>query len=95
MGVLDSFLNNRKKVIPASARFRITEEGRERLQDFDGGSEARILIALETHGSSNVDTIANVGRVNRGTVERLIPKLVHQGCVQYVSSVPSSDESGG
>lgn len=85
MGFLDSILGN-KKVIPSSARFRITEEGRDELQEFDGTARKRILLALETHGSSNVDTIANIGRVPRGSVERLLPSMVKQGCVQYVSS---------
>jgi hypothetical protein len=79
-------LFGKNRAIPSTAMFRITEEGRDKLQEFNGDAESRVLVALETRGSSNIETIANVSRVQRGQVERIVPRLVGQGKIQYVNS---------
>jgi predicted ArsR family transcriptional regulator len=90
MSVLDR-LFGKDKAIPASATFRITEEGRDKLQEFNGDPRSRILVALETRGSSSLNEISNVSRVNRGQVERLIPGLISSGCIQYVNTMSGGE----
>ncbi len=84
MSVLDR-LSRRKRVIPANATFRLTQEGIEKLQDFGSNPGSRILAALETRGSSGVSEIAQASNLSRGKVERLLPGLVEAGYVQYRS----------
>lgn len=90
MGVLDMI--RRKRTIPANAVFRLTQSGTEKLQDFGGDPKSRILVALETRGSSDVDEIAQTSGLNRGEVERLMPVLVRGGYVQYVSAGMAGEE---
>lgn len=85
MGILDG-LSGKKKALPASATFRITELGRDKLQDFSGNPKDQILMALETKGTSNLKEISAATRLSRGQVERLMPKLYNDGYVQFVNS---------
>lgn len=80
------FNRNRNRGIPRGATFRLTQEGREKLQEFSGDPKSQILTALETHGTSDVEEIANSSGLNRGTVERMVPRLIRGGYVQYVSA---------
>ncbi len=96
MGFLDAITgksssNGRKPVIPRDATFRITETGRDKLQEFNGDARSRILVALETRGTSNLDEVAQASRLNRGIIERLIPVLIRNGYIQYASTVTSND----
>ena len=82
------FLFNKKgKGIPQNATFRLTETGREKLQQFTGDAKSQILVALETNGTSDVEELAHAAGMSKGQVERLIPQLVKGGYIQYVSAV--------
>jgi hypothetical protein len=97
MGLLDSLTNSitgkKRKAYTASTTFRITEQGREKLQNYAGDPDSQILVALETRGSSNIDEIAGAcqGRVSRGQVERRMPVLVRQGYAQETSAGMEDD----
>lgn len=82
------FFNRGKgKGIPPNATFRLTQEGRDKLQEFGGDPKSRILVALETRGTSDVDEISQASGVKRGQVERLVPAMIKGGYIQYVSAV--------
>ena len=83
-----SFLFGRGKGrgIPRNATFRLTQEGREKLQEFAGNPKDRILMSLETHGTSDIDEIAETSGLSRGQVERFIRPLVAGQYIQYVSA---------
>ena len=86
------FFNRGKgKGIPPNATFRLTQEGREKLQEFGGDPKSRILTALETQGTSDIDEISQTSGVNKGKVEKLVPAMIKGGYIQYVSSVSSED----
>jgi len=85
MAIMGRF-SHHNKVIPPNASFRITEQGREKLQEFGGDPKSRILVALETRGTSDIPEIAQQSGVSRGGVERLIPQLVRGGYVQYINT---------
>jgi len=93
MSVLDMFRRGGK--VPASATFRITEQGREKLQDFGVDPKSRILVAMETSGTSNIEEIARNSGVSRGSVERLLPSLVRGGYIQYVGAGAAMTEDIG
>lgn len=90
MSVLDRF-RSKGKTIPQNATFRLTQEGREKLQDFAGDPKSRVLVALETRGSSDIDEISASSGLSRGQVERLVPSLVRGGYIQYISSSVGED----
>lgn len=79
------FFFNKSKNIPSNATFRLTEQGREKLQEFTGDPKSRILMALETRGTSDVDEIAQSANMKKGQVEHMLPVLVRGGYIQYVS----------
>ena len=64
--------------------------GQEKLQEFGGDPKSRILVALETGGTSDISEISQKSGVSRGKVERLIPGMIRGNYIQYISS--SSDE---
>jgi len=78
--------------IPPNATFRLTQEGREKLQDFGGDPKSRILMALETHGTSDVDEIAQASGLRRGMVERMIPAMTRAGFIQFTGRAFVDDE---
>lgn len=83
MSVLDRF-GMGKAVLPKNATFRLTQEGREKLQSYSGTPQARILAALETQGTSDRDEVANASGMSRGQVERNLLVLLQKGYVQRV-----------
>ena len=85
------FAKRRAKNIPAGATFRLTEQGREKLQEFGGDPKSHILTALETRGTCDIDEISQESGVRRGQVEQYIPKLVRGGYIQYVGAVSSEE----
>ena len=91
MNVLDRF-GLGKSVLPKNATFRLTQEGREKLQSYSGTPQTRILAALETQGTSDRDEIASAAGMSRGSVERHVLVLLQKG---YVSRVGSGGLSGG
>lgn len=86
------FFGKHKKKIPPNAAFRLTQEGREKLQEFNGDPKSQILTALETGGTSDVDEIANRSGLSRGQVERFVPVLIRGGYIQYISSNMGEEE---
>ena len=81
------FFNKSKgRGIPKNATFRLTQEGREKLQEFNGDPKSRILMALETRGTSDVDEIAEASGLSKGQVERFIRPLSAGQYIQYVST---------
>jgi len=75
-----------KKRIPANATFRLTEQGREKLQQFGGDPKSQILMSLETRGTSDIDEISQASGLSRGQVERFVPTLIQGGYIQYVGA---------
>lgn len=81
------FLFNRKKsAIPQNATFRITQNGEDKLQEFNGDPKHQVLMALETRGSMDVEEISSASGLNKGAVERLVPALVRGGYIQYITT---------
>ena len=83
MSVLDRF-GLGKTVLPKNSTYRLTQEGREKLQSYTGTPQARILAALETCGTSDRDELANASGMSRGSVERNVMTLLQKGYVQRV-----------
>ena len=82
-----AFLFRKKvKAFPPNATFRITQEGREKLQEFGGDPKSRILVAFETRGTSDIDEISQASGLSRGQVEKLVPSMVRAGYIQYIST---------
>lgn len=92
MSILDRF--SKSSVLPKNATFRLTQEGREKLQSYSGTPQSRILAALETCGTSDRDEIANAAGISRGAVERHILILLQKGYVQRVGGANSSPMAG-
>ena len=91
MGGLLEKLRRRKGTLPPNATYRLTEQGRDKLQDFGGDPKSRILVALETRGTSDLEEIAAASRLSKGQVERLLPAMLRGGYVQYVGSAREDD----
>lgn len=85
MSILDR-ITSRKRSIPPNATFKLTQEGKEKLQEFSGDPKSRILVALETRGTSDIDEISQASGISRGQVERMIPTLIRGGYIIYVSA---------
>jgi Fic family protein len=94
MSVLDRF-GLGKSILPANATFRLTQEGREKLQSYTGTPQARILAALETCGTSDRDEIANASGLSRGSVERNILALLQKGYIQRAGGGGGLGSDGG
>jgi len=84
MSVLDRFSLGKESLLPKNAAFRLTQEGREKLQSYTGTPQARILAALETCGTSDRDELANASGLSRGSVERHVLALLQKGYVQRI-----------
>ena len=89
-----TFLFNRGKGkgIPRNATFKITQEGREKLQEFNGDPKSQILMALETGGTSDLDEISQRSGLSKGQIERFIKPLVAGRYIQYVSASMGAGE---
>ena len=86
------FFGRKGQGIPANATFRLTQEGRDKLQEFGGDPKSQVLMALETHGTSDIAEIAQASGLSRSQVERFIPVLVRGTYIQYVSSSTVEEE---
>lgn len=86
MSILEKFRLN-KGTIPKNASFRITQEGKDKLQDYRGDAKSRILVALDTEGTSNVSELATASGLSRGRVEAMLPSLVRNNFVQLSGSM--------
>ena len=88
-----SFFNRGKgRNIPPNSTFRLTQEGREKLQEFGGDPKSRILMALETRGTSDISEIGQASGLSRGQIERMVPSMIRGGYITYVSA--ASEEIG-
>ncbi len=82
MSLLDKIIGGRNKV-NKDGSFSITRRGSAKLQNLSGDARTRILMALETRGSSqSLDDIAEASGLSRGQVEKMIESLVAGGYVQ-------------
>ena len=81
-----------RRKIPPNASFRLTQEGREKLQDFSGDPKSQILVTLETQGTCDIDELSQRSGLSRGQVEKMIPGLIRGGYIQYMSSSMGSEE---
>ena len=80
MGFLDRIRGERQPSVKNSL-FRLTETGREKLQTFSGDTNSRILVALETEGSLNLDELSKQAHIPNDKLERLLPILCRQGLI--------------
>ena len=90
MSILGRF-TKRGRSIPPNATFRITQVGQDKLQEFSGDPKSRVLVALGTRGTSDVEEIATASGLSKGQVERLVPSLIRGGYVQYITSSDIGD----
>jgi predicted ArsR family transcriptional regulator len=82
-----TFLFGRKSGnFPRNATVRITQQGTEKLQEYSGDPESKILITLESSGTCNIVELAQKTGLSRGHVERILPKLISGGYVQIAST---------
>ena len=81
-----------RRKIPPNASFRLTQEGREKLQDFSGDPKSQILVSLETQGTCDIDELSQASGLSRGQVEKIVPGLLRGGYIQYMSSSMGADE---
>lgn len=93
---MNVFNFGRKESLPRNATFRLTQEGKEKLQSYTGTAQMRIMAALESQGTSDRDEIANASGLSRGQVEKNIIILIQKGYVQRVgvggmSSMPMDE----
>jgi len=93
MSILDRFAKT--GALPKNAAFRLTQEGREKLQTYTGTPQARILAALETCGTSDRDEIAHASGLSRGQVERNLLALLQKGYVQRIGGMSKLDGIDG
>lgn len=92
--VLDRFSLRRNRVsLPKNATFRITQEGTEKISDGTMTPQMRVLVALQTTGSSaDVDELAGASGLSRGRVEKIMIALLQKGYVQRVGGARTSSE---
>lgn len=89
MSILDRITNRNRSVVPRNAAFRITEQGREKVMDYTGTPQHRVLYALDANGSCDIDEMSRYSKLGRGQVERLVPQLVRNGYIQYAGNAPA------
>ena len=80
MSFLDRFRGERRPSVKTSL-FRLTETGREKLQTFSGDTSSRILVALETEGSLNLEELSRQSHIPSGKLENLLPVMCRQGLI--------------
>ena len=86
MGFFDRVFNKKGAHIPHGTAVIITEHGKDALGDFKGDNRGRILLALETRGSSDVQKISEASGLTVGQIERAMPSLIRSGYVRFVTS---------
>jgi len=88
----DRFFNKKGAHIPPDAALIITEQGKDALQEYGGDERGRILLALETRGSCDVNKISSTSGLTVGQVERAVPGLLRSGYVRFVTSGAVGDD---
>lgn len=85
----------RRISLPKNATFRITQEGSDKIRDGVMTAQMRVLIAIQTIGSSaDLNEIAMHSGLGRGHTERVVVQLIQKGYVQRVGvggMMPSED----
>lgn len=93
MGFFDRMFRGKGRAqIPSDAAVIITESGKDALQEYGGDIRGRVLLALETRGSSDVMKISEASGLTRGQIERVIPGLLRSGYVRFVTSGVGADD---
>lgn len=87
MGLLDRVTGRNEAHVPRFATFRVTEEGAQKIRSGNYSAPVRVLIALQTEGSANVEEISKMAGLGRGQVERLIVRLTQAGYVMRVGGM--------
>lgn len=75
---------NRGGGINKNAAFMITEQGREKLQQFTADTNSQILVTLETNGSMSLKELSRATGVTVGDLERKVKILEGSG---YITSL--------
>ena len=92
MSIFDRMKRGRDRTLPANATFMLTQQGTAKSAEFSGDPRSRVLEALVTGGTSDVQEIANTSGLNRGKTERTIRQLINGGYVQMVNASMSEAE---
>lgn len=85
------FLTRDNHHISSHDAFSITEQGKDKLQEFNGDPGFQVLAALESHGSAFVDEITRYTGLSGSQVEKWVKRLQHGGYIQNISSARYSD----
>lgn len=67
--------------------FRITEQGREKVQDYRGRPADRILVALESEGGMDIKDLSSNSGISVGHLEHLLPALIRGGYIATTGAV--------
>jgi len=78
--------------IPHDAALILTEQGKDALGEYGGDVKGRIMLALETRGSSDVNKISSASGLTVGQIEREVPSLIRSGYVRFVTSRAVGDD---
>jgi hypothetical protein len=96
MSLLEKIGFGGKPKVNKHGSFSITRKGSAKLQNLSGDTRTRILMALETRGSSqSLDDIAEASGVSRGQVEKLMQTLVAGGYVRDIEDEASAEDDDG
>ena len=83
MGILNRFADHRESALHRYDTFMATQMGKDKIAtSYDGSARHRIIVALDTQGSSTLDEIARASGLRRGMVEGVLVGLVRSGYVQ-------------
>ncbi len=101
MGVQDKIIDGvtgnetpRRKGLPPNATFRLTAEGRAKLQSGVPDAKSRVLMAVEGEESYTTEEVSSRARIPRGRVERILETLVKQRYVQVSGGGSNIAEEG-
>lgn len=93
MGFFDRIFHGKGGAhLPEGTSIVITEQGKEKLQEYGGDDRGRILLILETRGSLDSGEISKACGIGRKRVEQLIPALLRGGYVRFVTSGSVGDD---
>ena len=77
--------------MPSNALWRITPSGTDALHDGGGNAEVQVLAALETGGTSRIDTIIQGSGLSKGQAERALLILARKKRVKFVDTEEDDD----
>ena len=82
----DRIVNRKGAHIPHDTALVITEQGKDALSEYGGDVKGRILLALETRGSSDVEGISKASGLSVGEIERAVPGLIKNRYIRLTSA---------